>query len=35
MEIRAVQAAIMFILETVVIRLMDVPMKKAAEYCYE
>jgi hypothetical protein len=35
MEIRAVQAAIMFILETVVIRLMDVPMKKAAKYCYE
>ena len=35
MEIRSVQAAIMFVLETVVIRLMDVPMKKAAEYCYE
>ena len=35
MEIRSVPAAIMFVLETVVIRLMDVPMKKAAEYCYE
>ena len=35
MEIRSIQAAIMFVLETVVIRLMDVPMKKAAEYCYE
>ena len=35
MEIRSMQAAIMFVLETVVIRLMDVPMKKAAEYCYE
>ena len=35
MEIRSIQATIMFVLETVVIRLMDVPMKKAAEYCYE
>ena len=35
MEIRSIQAAIMFVLETVVIGLMDVPMKKAAEYCYE
>lgn len=35
MEIRAVQAAIMFVLETVVIRLMELPMKKAAEYCYD
>ncbi len=35
MEIRAVQAAVMFILEILVIRLVESPMKKAAEYCYD
>ena len=35
MEIRAVQATVMFILEILVIRLMESPMRKAAEYCYD